>query len=81
MPLCRDCAHCVPDQDARDPYLDARCSKVTYVDQVSGEERMIFCGIERSSRLGGSPCGLEGKLFEPRDADEGKTPTDAVVSA
>ena len=74
MPLCRDCEHCAPDQDARDPFDWARCERLTSPDLVRGGDKPGFCDVERAP-LG--RCGPEGKFFLPlledRDATLGAT--------
>lgn len=82
MPLCRDCAHCVPDLDARHPYIDARCERLTYADLVSGETRLSLCATSRSTL--DKDCGLEGKLFLAKaafEAADAAAPTSLTVGA
>mgnify|MGYP003340308912 FL=1 len=40
-----------------------RCAKDASFDPVTGDEKMSYCGINRSTDMF---CGEEGKWFEPR---------------
>jgi hypothetical protein len=75
--FCKDCAHFIPVPKVEAGVLSSalqalndqpRCRLLRMLDVVTGEPFYVPCSHLRDNNEQ-SPCGLDGKLFEPKAAE------------
>ena len=66
LPICRDCRWCRYPEKATGPCMHDIASQRP-VNLITGADdpALIYCSTMRDPR---GPCGIEGRLFEGRDA-------------